>query len=235
MGEFRSPMQEDDCMVDEGSPGRNETLEELLADPIVWLVMKSDSVTEQEILEILRSASRKLGSDEEPVLQHMDSERESSYRPGVGIMLLNARNEVLVGRRNDVQGEAWQMPQGGIDVGEIPREAAFRELKEEISTDNADILAESKEWLYYDFPEALLKKAKQREWRGQRQKWFVMRFRGRDSDIAVATKHPEFSDWKWVSVDDLQSMVVSFKRNVYLSVLAEFRNIVAPLPEPPSA
>ena len=221
-------------MVDDSSLIGNETLEELLADPIVWLVMKSDRVTKQEVSEILRSASRKLASDPEPALQHGANQRRGAYRPGVGIMLLNPRNEVFVGCRNDVEGEAWQMPQGGIDEGESPQEAAFRELKEEIGTDNADLLAELKDWLYYDLPADLLEKARHGKWCGQRQKWFVMRFKGRDLDIAVATKHPEFSTWKWVKVEDLHSLIISFKRNVYLSLVAEFESIVTPPPASPS-
>jgi len=145
-----------------------------------------------------------------------------AYRPGIGIMLLNRRGEVLVARRVDVPGEAWQMPQGGIDDGEEPRDAAHRELKEELGVDQAVIVAESKGWLRYDLPSDLIDKARHRHWRGQRQRWFVMRFTGDDRDINVATEHPEFDAWKWVPVTQLPDLVVSFKRQVYVDLLGEF-------------
>jgi putative (di)nucleoside polyphosphate hydrolase len=152
---------------------------------------------------------------------------DAGYRPCVGIMLLNGRGEVFVARRSDVAGAAWQMPQGGIDEGEDPRTAALRELKEEIGTDKAEILAESKGWLRYDLPAELLKAARHGPWRGQRQKWFVMRFTGEDSDIALDTghEHPEFNVWKWVDVQQLPDLIVSFKRQVYLDLLAEFSDL----------
>jgi len=151
---------------------------------------------------------------------------ESDYRPSVGIMLLNRDGHVLVARRNDVSSEAWQMPQGGIDAGEDPREAAFRELREEIGTDKAEIIAESQTWLRYDLPKELVGKVwDNKRWRGQRQKWLIMRFTGSDTDINLETMHPEFSAWKWVPVRTLPSMVVSFKRQVYLDLLAEFPDI----------
>jgi putative (di)nucleoside polyphosphate hydrolase len=143
-------------------------------------------------------------------------------------MLLNARNEVFVGRRVDVEHEAWQMPQGGIDEAESPRDAALRELKEEIGVESADVLAESKNWLYYDLPTDLVGKFWDGRWRGQRQKWFLMRLKGAETEINIDTDHPEFSSWKWVAIDELGSLVVSFKRNTYLSVIAEFRDVIDP-------
>jgi putative (di)nucleoside polyphosphate hydrolase len=150
-------------------------------------------------------------------------------------MLLNRRGEVFVGARADMPSEAWQMPQGGIDEGEDPAAAAFRELKEEVGTDNAEILAESRDWLCYDLPPAIRERARHGNWRGQRQKWFVMRFRGDDSEIAPATRHPEFRAWKWVPIDALPDLIVSFKREVYLALVAEFAGLarlVALLGEP---
>ena len=148
--------------------------------------------------------------------------KDKNYRAGVGIMLLNQSGDVFVARRIDLADEAWQMPQGGIDEGEDPRQAASRELKEEIGTDKAEIIDESKAWHQYDFPREIRQRAHYRRWRGQRQKWFVMRFSGQDSDIDLKTEHPEFVAWKWISVQDLPSVVVSFKRQVYVDVLAEF-------------
>ena len=151
---------------------------ELLADPIVWLIMKADRVPEQQLTEMVRAASSKLNKRAETVKsQDADPGRmPAEYRAGVGIMLLNRDNDVFVGRRRNTEGEAWQMPQGGIDEGECPWEAAFRELLEEIGTDNAEVLAESKDWLCYDLPPDLAGKVWQGRWRGQRQKWFVMQF-----------------------------------------------------------
>src|ERR1700728_2217554 len=136
---------------------------------------------------------------------------DAEYRAGVGMMVLNRRGEVLVARRLDVPGDTWQMPQGGIDEGEEPRTAAFRELKEEIGTDQAVIVAESKGWLRYDLPPELIDTARHPKWRGQRQRWFVVQFTGDDSDINLATEHPEFNAWKWVPVTELPDLVVSFK------------------------
>lgn len=151
-------------------------------------------------------------------------DRDPSYRPGIGIMLLNARGEVFVGRRADVQGEAWQMPQGGIDEGESPREAALRELKEEIGTDNAEIIVESRRWLTYDVPEEF-RKAWDKRCKGQRQKWFVMLFKGAASDIDLASNHPEFNAWRWASVSELPTLAVPFKRQLYLDAIGEFPTI----------
>lgn len=144
------------------------------------------------------------------------------YRKGVGIMLLNSRGEVFVARRANLAEEGWQMPQGGIDDGEDPRKAAFRELKEEIGTDNAEVIEESRDWVCYDFPEEIRLRTRDGRWIGQRQKWFVMRFKGEDSEIDLRTSHPEFACWKWVAVQGLPSLVVSFKRQVYLDLLDEF-------------
>ncbi len=150
--------------------------------------------------------------------------RRQAYRPAVGIMLLNRRGEVFVARRIDIAAvSAWQMPQGGIDPGETPRQAALRELAEEIGTGKAEILAESRGWMSYDLPAALAAKVWGGRYCGQRQKWFVMRFTGSEADIDLATSHPEFDAWQWVPVDDLPRLIVSFKRQLYIDVVTEFR------------
>jgi putative (di)nucleoside polyphosphate hydrolase len=147
------------------------------------------------------------------------------YRPGVGIMLLNAEAEVFVARRIDMKSDAWQMPQGGIDKDEDPRTAALRELVEETGTDRAEIIAESRGWLTYDLPVDLVPKLWRGRFRGQKQKWFAMRFLGRDSDIDIETAHPEFTAWKWASVADLPDLIVPFKRALYRQVIEEFSRL----------
>jgi putative (di)nucleoside polyphosphate hydrolase len=147
------------------------------------------------------------------------------YRPAVGIMLLNPAGLAFVGRRIDMPARlaAWQMPQGGIDPGETPSQAAFRELEEEVGTDKAEILAETPGWLHYDLPSDIASRMWSGRWRGQRQKWFLMRFTGSDADINPATEHPEFDAWEWVEPRRLPELIVPFKRQLYRDLLAEFR------------
>jgi putative (di)nucleoside polyphosphate hydrolase len=147
------------------------------------------------------------------------------YRPAVGIMLLNPAGLAFIGRRIDMPAglAAWQMPQGGIDPGETPRQAAFRELAEEVGTDKAEILAETRGWLHYDLPTDIASRMWGGRWRGQRQKWFLMRFTGGDADINPATDHPEFDAWEWVEPRRLPELIVPFKRPLYCDLLAEFR------------
>jgi putative (di)nucleoside polyphosphate hydrolase len=134
---------------------------------------------------------------------HFNNTKNSKYRPGVGIVLLNERGCVLVGRRIDIVQSAWQLPQGGIERGEYPSDAALRELKEEIGTDDVDIIAESKGWLTYDVPSEHSQRAWNGRWQGQRQKWFLMRYRGTDADFDLGRNAPEFSAWRWVPLSDL--------------------------------
>ena len=152
------------------------------------------------------------------------------YRPCVGVLLLDTRRQVFVGRRIDMTQEAWQMPQGGIDRGEAPREAALRELEEEtgVVPDLVELLAETQAWLRYDLPPRLVGRVWRGRYRGQEQKWFAARFLGTDADIDIATAHPEFNDWRWSPVDELCANVVSFKRALYEAVIAEFRPFLSP-------
>lgn len=153
------------------------------------------------------------------------------YRRGVGILLLNDGGEVLVARRIDARRGGWQMPQGGIDPGEAPRQTALRELEEEIGTAKAEIIGESRDWFHYDLPRDLADRVWRGRYRGQRQKWFAMKFLGRDSDIRLDAHVPEFDAWKWIAAADLCEMIVPFKRALYQSVLDEFRHLV-PAPTP---
>ena len=147
------------------------------------------------------------------------------YRPNVGVMMINRDNLVFVAQRKDRYKDAWQMPQGGVDKGEDARLAALRELEEEtgVTSDLVEILAESKTWLPYDLPREVVPNFWGGKYRGQEQKWFLIRFTGRDDQIDIETDHPEFSDWCWQPVDQLVEKIVPFKREVYARVVEEFR------------
>jgi putative (di)nucleoside polyphosphate hydrolase len=154
------------------------------------------------------------------VTSDSSSRKPSLYRAGVGIILLNEEDQVFIAKRIDSGG--WQMPQGGIDPNETPEQAVLRELKEEIGTDNVKILEESKDWYFYDLPPYLSKHLWGGRYRGQRQKWFLLRFLGHEEDINLDTETPEFIDWKWIEVRDLPSIAVSFKKDTYENLLREF-------------
>ena len=148
------------------------------------------------------------------------------YRRGVGLMMFNARGMIFTARRIDTEISAWQMPQGGIDEGEAPREAALRELLEETGTDNVEIVGESAIWRSYDFPVELQGRIWGGRFRGQTQKWYAMRFLGRDSDINIDGDEPEFDSWRWSSLEDLPRRIVQFKQRLYTDVIVEFRNMI---------
>jgi len=152
---------------------------------------------------------------------------ELPYRRGVGIMLVNPSGLVFVAKRIDMPSDAWQMPQGGIDADETPQQAAKREMLEEIGTDRADFIAESAGWYTYDLPPELIGVIWGGRYRGQEQKWFVARFTGRDTDVNIATEHPEFLDWKWAEPARLPDLIVPFKRDLYRAIVDEFTPIIA--------
>lgn len=144
------------------------------------------------------------------------------YRPCVGVMLVNAQGHVFVGQRNDASAPAWQMPQGGVDKGEAARDAALRELSEEtgVVRDLVTVVGETDGWIAYDLPHDIVPKIWKGRYRGQEQKWFLLRFHGTDDQIDIATEHPEFSTWRWIAPDELVANIVPFKRAVYEQVLA---------------
>lgn len=149
------------------------------------------------------------------------------YRAGAGVVLVNRDGLIFAGQRIDSPAgtpAAWQMPQGGIDKGESPREAALRELVEETGVDArlVNIEAETADWVTYDLPPELLGNVWKGKYRGQRQKWFLLRFHGLDEDVRIDTEHAEFSAWRWMMPEDLAKGIVPFKRAIYDQVLAEF-------------
>ena len=152
------------------------------------------------------------------------SEDDHLYRRGVGVMLINADRHVWVGRRIDNRDEAWQMPQGGLDKGEKPWAGARRELEEEtgIGQQLIEKIARHPQQLRYDLPEALASQLWKGKWKGQLQDWYLARFLGADSDINIATEHPEFSHWQWVEPTLLPELIVPFKRDMYRAILDGF-------------
>ena len=147
------------------------------------------------------------------------------YRPCVGVTLINRDGLIFAGRRIDTAAPAWQMPQGGIDAGETPQEAALRELVEEtgVRPDRVEVLAETRGWLTYDLPPELVGKTWGGKYRGQKQKWFLMRFLGEDAEIDIARDHPEFAEWRWIAPDEMIAAIVPFKRDIYREVVRQFR------------
>lgn len=150
------------------------------------------------------------------------------YRQNVGVMLTNGKGEVFVGQRLDSEVAAWQMPQGGIDEGEEPLEAALRELTEEtgVTPDLVDVIATTDDWVTYDLPHHIVPRIWKGRFKGQKQKWVLMRFNGTDDQINIEVDHQEFSEWRWLPADELVANIVEFKRPVYEQVLAEFQGLL---------
>ena len=156
----------------------------------------------------------------------MKNNNELPLRVGVGIVLLNHENKVFVGKRIDNQkGNFWQMPQGGIDKNESFLVAAKRELEEETGVTTVKVIKELDNWLTYDLPENLLGKIWKGRYRGQKQKWFIMKFLGKNKEINIKTKHPEFLDWKWIKPLDLPNVAVDFKINIYKKLKEELTSL----------
>jgi len=175
--------------------------------------------------------------DAAPMSRNATDPSKLGYRPCVGIMVLNAEGLVWVGRRADAPGEPegrgswWQMPQGGIDKGEVPSKAALRELAEETGMRSVSIIAETPGWLRYELPPEFIGKAWGGKYRGQKQKWFAVRFRGPESEINItpAEGHPvEFEAWRWLPLTELVGLIVPFKRDVYRQVAEAFRAHAVP-------
>jgi len=147
-------------------------------------------------------------------------------RTGIGIAVLNSENKVFVGKRKDNPFDKWQMPQGGVDSNEPLLQAMKRELLEETSIKNIEVLKEFNQWLEYELPENLIGKIWKGKYRGQKQKWFVVKFLGNDSEININTKNAEFMEWKWIDIDLLPDLIVLFKKHVYEKILIELKKIV---------
>lgn len=153
-------------------------------------------------------------------------EQKLPLRSGVGIIVLNKQNKIFVGKRKDNPGDKWQMPQGGVDEGEDFLKAAYRELEEETSIKNVELIKELDGTITYELPDRLLGLIWKGKYRGQKQKWFLMRFVGSDSEINIKTKHPEFLEWKWVELDKITDLVVDFKLHVYKEVKDKVKKIL---------
>ena len=152
--------------------------------------------------------------------------RDLPLRTGVGIAILNSKNKVFVGKRKDNPFDKWQMPQGGVDENEPLLKAMKRELLEETSIVNIKVLKEFKHWLEYELPENLIGKIWKGEYRGQKQKWFIVKFIGNENEINLDTKHPEFIEWKWINAEMLPEKIVEFKKNLYLNLLKEIKLVI---------
>ena len=156
----------------------------------------------------------------------MKKNKDLPLRSGVGIVVLNKENKIFVAKRIDNPKNFWQMPQGGIDENENYYDAALRELKEETSISSVELIKEIEKKYTYILPDNLIGIIWKGKFKGQTQKWFVMRFIGNDSEININTKNPEFLDWKWIKIDDLPKIAVKFKLDVYQNIKSELKKIL---------
>ena len=152
--------------------------------------------------------------------------KDLPLRIGVGIVVLNSKNQVFVGKRKDNPFDKWQMPQGGVDLDEPLLVAMKRELKEETSIKNIEVLKEFDQWFEYELPENLIGKIWKGKYRGQKQKWFIVRFIGLENEININTKYPEFIEWKWINMNLLPNLIVNFKKHIYKDVLIELKKYI---------
>ncbi len=154
------------------------------------------------------------------------AEKKLPLRIGVGVIVLNNENKIFVGKRKDNPVNKWQMPQGGVNDNENFLNAMKRELNEETSIKSIKILKELDEWFEYELPKNLLGIVWKGKFRGQKQKWFIARFTGREDEISLKTKHPEFIEWKWIEMNELPNVIVNFKKNVYEKLLVELKKFI---------
>ena len=155
------------------------------------------------------------------------SKENLPLRVGVGIIVLNSKNKVFVGKRKDNPIDKWQMPQGGVDIGEEFISAMRRELEEETGIKNIKIIKEIKPWFQYELPKNLVGIIWKGKYRGQKQKWYIVKFLGNENEININTKNPEFIEWKWLDISELPKVIVDFKKNVYLSLVEELKKVIA--------
>jgi putative (di)nucleoside polyphosphate hydrolase len=152
--------------------------------------------------------------------------KDLPLRTGVGIIVLNSKNNVFVGKRKDNPFDKWQMPQGGVELNEPLLNAMKRELKEETSIKNIEVLKEFPQWLKYELPENLIGKIWEGKYKGQKQKWFIVRFKGEESEININTQNAEFIEWKWIDMNLLPDLIVHFKKNIYKNILEELKKYI---------
>lgn len=156
----------------------------------------------------------------------VNSDNQLPYRQGVGMVIINNQYKIFLGRRVDTKIPAWQMPQGGIDLGETPSKAAMREMEEEIGSSNGRIIAETHNCYSYNIPTFLIPKLWNGNYRGQRQKWFLIKYEGDDSGINLDAHEPEFAEWQWADYDSVIDLAVPFKKKLYNAVLNEFEHLI---------